>query len=108
MTKEMSTEIKSVTMIRATVRPEYVGEVEASLRIMFAALQQRALPGVQYASCRAPDGVTFVILLSLEQPLANPLPGVPEFLAFQAGLKTWLAGPPVAEQLTVVGSHRLF
>ena len=49
-----------------------------------------------------------MILLEVEDGTENPLPSVPAFREFQAGLKSWLAEPPVPEQLTVVGSYNLF
>ncbi|HKA50370.1 MAG TPA: hypothetical protein VKK19_12345 [Candidatus Dormibacteraeota bacterium] len=98
----------SVIMIRATVKADSVDDVEASARKMFAAIEQAQPRGVRYASCRLPDGVTFVALLALEDGIDNPLPALPEFRAFQDSLKNWMAEPPTAEPLTVVGSYRLF
>jgi hypothetical protein len=37
--------------------------------------------------------------------VAAPRPGIVEF---EGNLKKCMAGPPVAEQLTVIGSYRLF
>jgi hypothetical protein len=33
---------------------------------------------------------------------------LPEFREFQQNFKQWLAEPPTPEQLTVVGTYRLF
>ena len=98
----------SVMMIRANVRPEHTADLEAAAEKLFAALHEREPSGIRYGSCRLPDGVTYVILLEIEEGTENPLPGIPEFGAFQAGLRGWLAGPPTTEQLTIVGSYRLF
>jgi hypothetical protein len=98
----------SVMMLRAKVKQEHVADVESAARTMFAAIERAQPKGVRYASCRLADGVTFVALLALEDGIENPLPSVPEFGAFQAGLKEWLAEPPVPEPLTVVGSYDLF
>ena len=95
-------------MIRANVKDESVADVEAAVTTMFSAIEQAEPEGVRYASCRASDGSTFVILLELEEGIDNPLPTVLEFRQFQEGLKDWISGPPVPEQLTVVGSYRLF
>ena len=75
---------------------------------MFAAIDAAAPQGVRYASCKLPDGETFVILLELDDDTDNPLLGVPAFREFQATLQNWIAEPPVVEQLTPVGSYRLF
>jgi hypothetical protein len=49
-----------------------------------------------------------VVLLEVADGEDNPLPGLPAFVEFQENLKKWMAGPPVAEQMSVIGSHRLF
>ncbi|POM23838.1 hypothetical protein BTM25_24640 [Actinomadura rubteroloni] len=98
----------STVMIRATVRNESVGELETAVGKMFAAIEREGPDGVRYASCKLPDGVTFVVFLSLDDPQNNPLTAIPEFLEFQNGLRGWIAGPPTPEPLTVLGSYRLF
>ena len=98
----------SVMMIRAKVKDESVADVEAAVRTMFSAIQRAEPEGVRYASCKASDGSTFVILLEVEDGIENPLGTVPEFRQFQQGLKDWISEPPVPEQLTVAGSYRLF
>lgn len=98
----------SVMMMRAKVRSEQAGQVEAAVAKVFAAIDAAQPEGIRYASCRLPDGETFVIFLELDEGTDNPLPGLPEFRDFQAGLAGWLAEPPVQENLSVVGSYRLF
>jgi hypothetical protein len=99
-----------VMMIEAKVKDECVGEVEASAKAMFAALDRDRPQGVRYASSRLGDGTTFVILLALEDGLGpdNPLGAVPEFREFQQGLPGWLAEPATPQPLEVVGSYNLF
>ena len=57
---------------------------------------------------KLPDDETFVILLQLADDEDNPLVAVPAFRDFQATLPDWIAEAPVVEQLTPVGSYRLF
>jgi hypothetical protein len=98
-----------VLMVRSKVKAESVAEAEAGVKKMFAAIAQAQPKGVHYASCKLADGVTFVALLQLDEGVENPLPALPEFMEFQASLEDWRAdGPPVPEQLTVVGSYGLF
>ena len=52
------------------------------------------LQGIRYASCRLPDGVTYLNLLELEDGIENPLPALPEAKEFQEKLKSWLAEHP--------------
>jgi hypothetical protein len=98
----------SVMMIRAKVQSEQAEQVEAAVGKVFSAIEAAQPDGVRYASCRLPDGVTFVIFLELDEGTENPLAALAEFRDFQAGLAGWLAEPPVQEQLSVVGSYRLF
>jgi quinol monooxygenase YgiN len=98
----------SVRMIRAKIKADKVAELEKAAQEMFTAIEAERPPGVRYASSKLPDGVTFVILLGLDDDENNPLGSVPAFRDFQENLKTWIAGPPAIEQLTPVGSYRLF
>jgi hypothetical protein len=98
----------NVLMVRSKVKDDIVAEVEAAVTKMFAAIEQAQPRGVRYASCRLPDGLTYVAMLTLEDPAANPLAAIPAFTEFQESLKGWLAEPPSVEQLTVAGSYALF
>ena len=97
----------SVRMVRAKIKPGKVAEVEKATKEMFDAIAAAAPRGVRYASCKLPDDETFVVLLQLDDE-QNPLVAVPAFRDFQAALQSWVAGAPVVEQLTPVGSYRLF
>ena len=94
------------TLIRARVKPECVADVELGIKTMFAAIQQAQPRGVRYSSSRLADGSTFLVQLELEDGTDNPLAQIPAFREFQEELRTWIAEPPTAEQLTVIGSYR--
>jgi len=98
----------NVLMVRATVKAAQVTEIEAAVKRVFAALQHEQPKGIRYASSRLPDGVTYVVLLELDDGVDNPLPALPEFRAFQETLKNSMAEPPISDQLTVIGSYRFF
>jgi hypothetical protein len=98
----------NVMMIRPTVKTESVDELEVAVEKMFAAIEQAKPEGVRYASCKLADGVTFVVLLALDGGIDNPLLAVPEFREFQENLRKWIVEPPIPDQLTVLGSYRLF
>src|SRR4051812_37753753 len=98
----------SVMMVRAKVKPDRVADVEDAARTLFAAIDAARRDGVRYASCRLPDGETFVALLEVDEGIENPLPAVAEFRVFQEQLREWLAEAPTAEPLSVVGSYNLF
>jgi len=98
----------SVLMVRAKIKADSAAEVEAAAEKMFAALEQAKPEGVRYASLKQADGVTFVALLQVDEGLENPLAELPAFQEFQEAVKDCFDGPPSADQLTVVGSYRLF
>lgn len=95
-------------MVQAKIKAESIDEIEAAGRKLFAAIDREQLQGIRYASCRLPDGVTYLNLLELEDGIDNPLPALPEGKEFQENLKGWLAEPPTSQSLTVIGSYRLF
>jgi hypothetical protein len=97
-----------VQMVRARVKATAVTEIEAAGQRLFAALDREQSQGLRYATCRLPDGVTYVNLIAIDDGVDNPLLALPEARAFQEGLKNWLAEPPTSEQLTVFGSYRFF
>jgi hypothetical protein len=74
---------------------------------VFAAVQQAQPKGMRYAACKLPDGVSFVILLGLQDGTENPLNAVPAYREFLGRLKDWLVEPASQDQLTVVGSYNL-
>jgi hypothetical protein len=98
----------SIRMVRAKVKADKVADLEKAAGEMFAAIEAAGPPGVRYASCKLPDGETFVILLALDDDEDNPLVAVPAFRDFQDNIRNWIAEPPAAEVLTPVGSYRLF
>jgi hypothetical protein len=98
----------NVIMIRPQLKADSVPAAEAAIKTMFAAIEAAKPKGVRYASCKLADGVTFVVLLALDEGIENPLGAVPEFREFQQNLRDWVVEPPTPEQLTVVGSYRVF
>jgi hypothetical protein len=98
----------SVTMVRQKVKDENVEEGEAAVRHLFATFDRVGLEGVRYASPRVADSSTFVILFELEEGIEDPRMAIPEYVQFLERLKDWVDGPPVIEQLDVVGSYNLF
>jgi hypothetical protein len=98
----------NVLMVHSKIRAENVEDVDAAVQRLFAAIEREEPKGIRYASCRLPDGVTYVALLELDEGVDNPLPALPEFREFQENLKGWMAEPPTAEPLTVIGSYRFF
>jgi len=96
----------SVMMLRTTVKPESAADAEAGVKTLFAALAEAKPEGIRYTSYRLADGLTYVVLLEIEEGIDNPLPKVAAFREFQENLKGWLAGPPAPDQLVTIGDYR--
>jgi hypothetical protein len=75
-------------MVRAKIKADKAAELEKATKEMFTAIGATQPQGVRYASCKLPNGVTYVIFLELDDDENNPLPLVPAFRDFQANLKT--------------------
>jgi hypothetical protein len=63
-------------MVRSKVKEDCVAQVETAASKVFSALQQEQPNGIRYASCKLADGVTFVVLLEVEDGADNPLPAM--------------------------------
>jgi hypothetical protein len=98
----------SVVLVHQKVKDGSVEEAEAAARELFATLDRVRPRGLRYASTRVVDSSTFVIVTELAEGVQDPRPAIPEFLGFLEHLKGWVEGPPVIEQLEVVGSYNLF
>jgi hypothetical protein len=99
----------SVRMFRAKIKAGKTAELEKAAKEMFAAIEAAQPQGVRYAWCKLPDGETYVLLVGLDDDANNPLVAVPAFKDVLNSLKNdWIAEPLVVEQLTPVGSYRLF
>jgi quinol monooxygenase YgiN len=98
----------SVVLVHQKVKDGSVEEAEAAARELFATLDRVRPGGLRYASTRVVDSSTFVIVTELAEGVQDPRPAIPEFLGFLEQLKGWVDGPPVIEQLEVVGSYNLF
>lgn len=93
-------------MLRTKVKPDSAVEAEAGVKALFAALEEEKPQGIRYSSYRMSDGVTYVVLLEVQDGVDNPLPGIAAFRDFQSSLGGWLAEPPAPEQLTAIGDYQ--
>jgi len=96
----------ALQIMRAGVKPGHAADVEAAAVKVFAALHELQPDGLRYASLRVADD-SYLILLEVADGTENPLPTIPAFQEFQAGLPGWLSGPPVIETASVVGGYRV-
>ena len=101
----------NVLMVRAKIKEEYVSDTQAATDKVIQALE-KVQPDVHYGVTRLSDGVTLVAFLEVENSedpaRDNPLLALPAYADLLENLKHWQAGPPAVEQMTVIGSYRLF
>lgn len=96
-------------MVRYKVKSDRVAENEGLIAKVFEQLQREKPQGLRYASFKSNDGVSFVHIVSLETPDGvNPLGELAAFKAFTAQIKERCDEPPVATELSEVGSYRFF
>ncbi len=96
-------------MVRYKTKADRGDENAAYVEKVFAELKANAPSGLRYASFRLPDGVSFVHLASIEtDDGSNPLTQTAAFKAFQEKLKDRCEEPPVAVELSTIGSYNVF
>jgi uncharacterized protein YggE len=94
-------------MIRYKVKPDQAAANEALVRAVYDELHRAEPDGLRYATLKLPDGVSFVhIVENADGP--SPLPELNAFKAFQDGIRDRCEEPPVATELSVIGSFRFF
>ncbi len=92
-------------VIRYRTNPEQADENQRLVQDVFAELALEQPAGLQYATFRLADGVSFVHVAVLDGD-ANPLLDSAAFGAFQADLGDRLVEGPDASDATIVGSYR--
>ena len=94
--------------IRARVHASAVADVETAARRIFTGLERDRPDGFRFVAGRLADGVTYLILVHVEEGAANPLDTLPEYQQFLRGLKDWRDGRSEEGPMELVGSYRLF
>jgi hypothetical protein len=93
------------TMVRYKVQPGRADENEALVRAVFEQLGRDRPDGLHYATFKLPDGVSFMhIVFETDQP-GRILGEVAAFKAFSAEIESRCEEPPVATEITLVGSY---
>ena len=95
-------------MVRHKVKADRAEENEQYARKVYDELHQATPEGIRYATFKLEDAVSFVHIASIETDGPNPLTRTAAFKAFQEGIKDRCEEPPVAVELTEVGSYRVF
>ena len=93
------------SMVRYRVRPGRADENEALVRAVYEQLGRERPEGLHYATFKLPDGVSFMhIVFETDQP-GRILGEVAAFRAFTADIEVRCDEPPVATEITLVGSY---
>jgi hypothetical protein len=93
------------SMIRYKVRPDRADENEALVKAVYDQLAQERPEGLHYATFKLPDGVSFMhVVFESDQP-GRILNEVAAFKAFVTDIEGRCDEPPVATELTLVGSY---
>src|SRR5438093_12717944 len=93
------------SVIRYRTRPDAAAENERLVEAGYAALAEAKPSGVEYATYRLDDGVSFVHIARLPDN-ENPLAALPAFVEFQRELLDRCVEQPAPTTATVVGSYR--
>ena len=93
------------SMVRYKVRPDRVDENETLVKAVYEELGRLRPDGLHYATFKLPDGLSFMhIVFETDQP-GRILGEVAAFKAFTAAIESRCDEPPVAAEITVVGSY---
>jgi hypothetical protein len=94
-------------MVRYKVRPDRADENVALVQAVYEQLARERPDGIHYATFRLPDGVSFMhVVIESDQP-GRILGQVAAFKAFSADIESRCDEPPIATELTLVGSYRV-
>jgi len=92
-------------MVRYKIQPGRVEENEALVKAVYEQLAREQPKGLHYATFKLPDGVSFMhVVFESDQP-GRILNEVAAFRAFVADIASRCDEPPVATELTLVGSY---
>jgi len=93
------------TMVRYKVRPDRADENVALVQAVYEELGRKRPEGLRYATFRLPDGVSFMhIVIESDQP-GRVLGEIAAFKAFSSDIESRCDEPPVATEITLVGSY---
>jgi hypothetical protein len=97
------------SLIRYKTKPELAGENQRLVENVYEELRALDPGGVHYATFRLADGVTFLHLFTTDSDdRADTLGDVTAFQEFLRNLPERCAEAPSAQDITVVGSYRVF
>jgi len=95
------------SMVRYKVRPDRADENVALVQAVYEQLDRERPEGLHYATFRLPDGVSFMhVVFESDQP-GRILNDLGAFKAFATDIESRCDEPPVATEITVIGSYAI-
>ena len=95
----------SNSMVRYKVLTERAGENEALVKAVYEQLNLEQPEGLHYATFKLRDGVSFMHVAFETDQAGRILGEVAAFKAFTADIEGRCEEPPVATELTLIGSY---
>lgn len=96
-------------MVRYKLKADKVEENKQLVKAIFEELKTKQPAALRYASFGLPDGVPFIHITSIETADGkNPLSMTDAFPIFTKDIKDRCEEPPMAVDLSEVGSYQLF
>ena len=97
------------SLIRYKTKPEFADENQRLVEKVYEELRALDPGGVHYATLRLADGLTFLHLFTTDtDDGAKTLGNITAFKEFQKDLPRRCAEGPVAQDVSIVGSYRVF
>ncbi len=93
------------SMVRYKVRADRADENVALVQAVYAQLARERPEGIHYATVRLPDGVSFVHVVIDSDNASGVLNRLSAFQAFVSDIGDRCDEPPVATEVTLVGSY---
>lgn len=95
--------------VRYKIKPEQAAKNEELVRAVYEELHKAQPAGLRYATFKLDDGVTFLHLVSYEEPdVRNALTGLKSFKQFLENIDDRYDEPAVTSELNEIGSYRTF
>ena len=95
------------SMVRYKVRPDRADENAALVQAVYEQLDRERPEGLHYATFRLPDGVSFMhVVFESDQP-GRILNELEAFRAFSSDIESRCDEPPVATEITLIGSYAI-
>ena len=93
-------------MVRYKVKEDKADENKSYIEAVFEQLKRDTVSGINYASFRLADGVSFVHIAGYEEALgSNPLGQLAAFKTFTSAIQDRCVEPPAAVELQEMGFY---